>query len=173
MKNVIGTTSLIAIILFISSVSLSAQSTKKGKYKVWVTKLDTTKTSKGYIHLVNDSSLTVLKSLGDEPHVIHVNVIDEVKLRQKGSVGKGLLQGALIGFAVGAIIGYGSGDDTSGFLRFSAESKALMIGTTFAIPSAIIGAFVGTRMNVKIPIDGDQRSYNIQKEKLKKYEVIF
>ena len=41
------------------------------------------------------------------------------------------------------------------------------------VPGAILGGITGAGMNVKIPINGSQITYDQQKEKLKKYELKF
>jgi len=51
--------------------------------------------------------------------------------------------GALIGAAVGAVGGFASGDDESGFFRFTAEDKALGLSCCFSTIGAIIGGIVG------------------------------
>ena len=51
--------------------------------------------------------------------------------------------GALAGIAIGGILGFASGDDESGFVRFQAEEKALGLGLTFGLIGGIIGLISG------------------------------
>ena len=51
--------------------------------------------------------------------------------------------GALIGAGLGAIIGFASGDDTEGWLRFSAGEKALGAGIALGLLGVVTGLIVG------------------------------
>jgi hypothetical protein len=51
--------------------------------------------------------------------------------------------GALLGGVIGAIIGFISGDDESGFLQFTAGEKAIGFGLIFGIVGGIIGLSSG------------------------------
>ena len=62
-------------------------------------------------------------------------------------------------------MGLASGDDDKGFIRFSAEAKAIGAGTFFSIPGALIGGIIGSA-KVKIPINGNHRTMKNQKGKL-------
>ena len=79
-------------------------------------------------------------------------------------------QGPLAGFATGALAGLASGDDSGGFISFTAEQKALGFGILFAIPGGIIGAIVGGK-KTSIPIYGKKDAYARQKEELRKFQL--
>ncbi|NIV71632.1 hypothetical protein GWN26_03520 [Candidatus Saccharibacteria bacterium] len=55
--------------------------------------------------------------------------------------------GFLAGFSTGAIVGFASGDDESGWVRFTAAGKALIggiaLGTVGGITGLVIGAATG------------------------------
>ena len=161
----------------LSFLSLHSQTPTKGQrgsYKVWVTKMDKSSKAKGYITQIGDSSMIVTNLFTSDSKIINVNVMDEIKFKRKGSFGRGILYGALAGLTTGAIIGFASGDDSNCFLLcFSAEAKALFLGSALALPGAVIDGIIGHNMRIKIPIKGSQKAYDRQKEKLKKYKLSF
>jgi len=73
--------------------------------------------------------------------------ITEIKVRKRGSAGgsllKGMGYGVLIGGGIGALGGLAGGDDQSGFIRFSAEAKALFGFVVCGASGALIGGIVG------------------------------
>ncbi len=76
--------------------------------------------------------------------------------------------GALIGAGSGLLIGFISGDDTSGWIRFSAEQKALMLGTSSGIIGGLIGLITGL-----ISTTSDEVIYLRSKEDLRKLKRKF
>ena len=176
MNKVIQITIITFSFLCFSFLSLSSQTTKKVKkenYKVTVTKMDRSSKAKGYLTEIADSAVIVTNLITSDSHIINVNVMDEIKFKRKGGLGRGILYGALVGMATGALLGFASGDDPSGFISFSAEAKALGAGLALSIPGAIIGGIIGYNAKIKIPIKGSQQAYDRQKEKLKKYQLSF
>ena len=76
--------------------------------------------------------------------------------------------GALTGFVVGALIGSASGDDSSASLySLTAQEKIWYRGIALTVLSALIGGIVGA-VKVKIPINGSQKYYKHQRDKLQK-----
>jgi hypothetical protein len=158
---------------FISLYSQTTKKEKKGNYKVTVTTMDKSSKAKGYITEVADSSVIVTDLSTTDSKIINVNVMDEIKFKRKGGLGRGILYGALVGMTTGALLGFASGDDRSGFISFNAEFKALMGGLAMTIPGAIIGGIIGHNSKITIPIKGSQNAYDRQKEKLRKYKLSF
>jgi hypothetical protein len=157
------------------SLSLSAQKPfKKDIYKARVLESRTKLISTGYLYQLQDSSILIshseFKPIIVKMDLIEIQKIDCIRVRKKGKIGKGILYGGLAGFAIGAITGFASGDDPSGFLSFTAEQKGVMLGTFFMIPGAIIGGIIGAQ-TIKIPINKNQKIYAKQKKELKKYLV--
>ena len=103
---------------------------------------------------------------------INYNRIDIVKTRVKNSVGRGILIGAVTGFAIGGLIGILSGDDNPDEIYFAstAEEKAKEDAIILAIFGGSIGAVVGN-VKVKIPIKGNMENFNRHKNKLKKFTI--
>ena len=67
---------------------------------------------------------------------------------------------ALIGLVVGGLIGILGGDDEEGFIRFTAEEKALGTGAILGIVGAVIGLIAGlssteSDQEIQIEMDSD------------------
>jgi hypothetical protein len=193
------TLSFIIILLINLSICLNAQDTiRKVKiYRTWVSKMDKTTKTKGVLYEVKDSSILVSGSLIPEDYLtdffetinfhiidaieLHIDNIETIKVRNKNSVGKGILFGLFSGFAAGALIGIIDGDDpysrsSSGgsmgdyMFQFTAEQKIILLGTPFAIIGAGIGAWIGST-KIIIPISGNTKNFKRNRNKLKKYSV--
>jgi len=163
---------LILLLLIVSSEATFSQvvNTQNDiKYKAWFESMDGSLKQKGFLVELKDSSIVfgTQQNLED----IAVSNLQLLKFRKKNAIGKSLGYGALIGFGIGGLIGLASGDDKSGFIRFTAEAKALGLGIIMSIPGAIVGATMGAP-KVSIPIQGDLDTYNRQKEKLRKYSLM-
>lgn len=100
-----------------------------------------------------------------------VSSIDQIKLRRKGSVGKGMLIGAGAGFFLGGILGYEGIPDYGIFESLPPEQNALTGGILFSIPGTIIGGIVGS-FRIKIPIDKNQFQYEKHKKVIASYSNI-
>ena len=177
---------VIALIVLCCINSLNAQDTiQKNKiYRTWVSLNSEPFKIKGVLYEIKDSSILVSNSVlikdysTDRFRVanLYINEIETIKIRRNNNIGKGVLIGAITGFAVGGLIGLMSGDDPpcpsgSWFcFRFSAEEKALMAGVPLAVSGAGIGALFGS-IKVKIPINGSINSYNRNKNKLREYSI--
>ncbi|MEJ6614823.1 MAG: hypothetical protein QNK64_11065 [Saprospiraceae bacterium] len=76
--------------------------------------------------------------------------------------------GAMTGFVVGALIGSPSGDDSSASLySLTAQEKIWYRGIALTVLNALIGGIVSAA-KVKIPINGNQKNYKHQRDKLQK-----
>ena len=136
---------------------------------VWVTPIDSSSIIKGYLSEVEDSLIVISNFYNYKKQRIYNYDIKEIKFRNKGNIGKGFAIGALSGFAVGAIAGLAAGDDSEGWIRFTAGQKALVSGVALALPGALIGGMIGAA-KIKIPINGNKMT---QKQKLLKYKRPF
>ncbi len=164
MKTKLAT--LVSIFLLFS-IGLYAQKSKSQNkvYKVWVSKVDNSKMSKGILYEVNDESLTIIDRNSIEISVDASN-IGLIKIRKKGKIGNGVLIGALTGFATGGIIGLVSGDEPDktvdgGWLFGTytvkgeqASDKALLYGVSLAFVGGGAGAILASKKNI-ISINGD------------------
>lgn len=69
--------------------------------------------------------------------------LSTVLIEGKSKIGSGILTGALGGLVIGAIIGLASGDDTQGWIRFSAGQKAVMAGAALGVSGTVVGLILG------------------------------
>lgn len=145
----------------------------------------------GYLQAVTDSiiSLSDKKSLlrfymADEHAASNFNVtsLDQVQLQRKGSVGRGIWGGALIGFATGFIAGLVQGDDANrtveipnifggGYTTYvikgtTASQKGMMLGTAGILGGTIIGAIIGAVSHNKFIIHGKKENYDKMRNKM-------
>ena len=147
-------------ILLVFSVSLNAQN-KKGKIKVhraWVKLMDGTEV-KGVLYAADSSGVKISSDIStNNINTISVNKIQEIRIRKKGKVGKGVL----IGATLGAIIGLASGDD-----RYSKADGAIVWG----VIGAGVGALAGTSKK-KIVVNGNAATYNNYLSLIQSYALI-
>lgn len=171
---------LIAIIVLCFLYSLNAQDSIQPKkiYNTWISLNSAPFNIKAVLYETKDSSISVSSSVVKQDYStgnfeisnLHINEIETIKIRRKGSVGRGVWIGALAGCALGGIIGLASGDDPPGIMSFSAEDKAILGGFTGTFFGGGIGAIMGI-IKVEIPINGSISNYNNQKNKLRKYSI--
>ena len=141
-------------------LTLTTVHPQKGKtYKAWATLMNDTKV-KGILYSANEEGILLMDyTLVDTVAYLDHAKIDVLKLRKKGNVGKGAWIGAISGAAIGAIIGFSSGDDPEGaILGATAEQKALGIGLGLAVPGTGIGALIGSGKK-KYVLNGDSNKY--------------
>lgn len=101
-------------------------------------------------------------------NVQNVVNIDQLKIRRKGSVGKGMLMGAGIGFFVGGLLGLAHIPDYGILDTLSPEENAAAGGVFFSIPGLVIGGLIGS-FRVKIPIHKNQQQYERYKKLIEGY----
>ena len=167
-----------------------ADSQKMGKtngrtnYNAWITLIENSSNLYGYLREVKDSAIVFSNHLSKlepiyETQNLDVKNIETLKFRKKGSVGMAMVIGALTGLGIGALLGYAGGDDkksSSSGLDFnfnftsSAEAKAVVGGVAGSFFGALIGLAVGSA-KIKVPINGNQKSFTRQKENLKKFKT--
>lgn len=124
---------------------------------------------KGDLMRLNAESIAI-KTTDNQQIELDILAIKQLKFRRKGSIGKGLLIGAISGMGVGAAIGFLSGDDPEGtWIRFTAADKAVAFGGFMAIPGMIAGGIIGSKC-IKIPIENKQSLDNKQMQYLKRFE---
>jgi hypothetical protein len=167
----------VLILLFIAPGLYCQNKTGKKKvYKVWVTKMDGSKIY-GFLFAANEQgiSITETKSLeGLNSILVEVENIREIRVRRKGSVGRGAGWGAVSGAALGAIIGLASGDDPENQFLYSAsaEEKAGVSAIVLGGIGGGFGAIIGTGKK-KILIDGNTKVYVSQLTTLKNYSLTY
>jgi len=111
----------------------------------------------GYISFINQDSLVLQLARNSYSNQIktHINDISEITLVKKSSLRKMLGISLMLG-GVGAMIGFGSGDDPPGWFSWSAGEKATLLGILLGGTPAIIGgtyhALKG--VDIEIPLNG-------------------
>jgi len=155
---------------------------KLKKIELYRTKVCTSICSKGILYQTLDSEISFLDnyrikdshlfdiknkvSNGDiQPIKIPVNSISKLVINP--STGKGAAIGAGIGLLTGIIAGIAVGDQ--GFV--SKYFFAGGFGAGLAVCGAIVGGIVGASIQIKIPINGDQKIYKEHRDMISKYSV--
>lgn len=89
-----------------------------------------------------------------------------IKARQKGSVGKGLMYGAVSGVIIGTLLGASWTDTDQGNVGYS-----ILIGIGFSImPTTLIGGALGS-INRKFHINQNYNTYQQLRPELEKYTI--
>lgn len=148
-------------------------------YQVWIKPLDNSATIKGVLYALNDSSIFISNSLLKKDYCsgnywakpILVKNVKTLKVRRKGSVGKGALTGILSGAITGIIVGFAAGDDPPGLFSYDASQKATWAGIGFAIIGVSVGAGIGSSSK-NFQIEGRIENYSDIKDRLSKYTII-
>lgn len=160
--KVIATAILFA---FMGIPTVQSQDGKVKVHRAWIQKMDDSRV-KGYLARLDSTEVVLfvgpLKKSVDTLRV-RSSEIKTLKIRRKGSVLKGAAIGALTGALLGTGIGFFDGDDTCRrgewcLFTFTAEEKAVALGTFLGVTGGIVGALTGTRRE-KYTIDGDLNKY--------------
>lgn len=69
--------------------------------------------------------------------------IERIIISRKGHFWSGAGTGFLIGLGTGIVVGLASGNDQSGFIKFSAGEKAFVLGSMLGLSGALVGGVVG------------------------------
>lgn len=171
-----GKIKIMLLLLFLGVTDIVApqsSSKKSNVYRAWISVLGSTDQLQGYLYNADSSVVTLtMKNSFDLDHLqtIESNRIDQIRLRKKGIIGRGVWIGALVGFGVGATVGLVGGDDPEGFISFTKEENAVI----YAVPSSILGCGFGALVSSKrtnVKIGGDQQMYFLQLDKLKGYSL--
>jgi opacity protein-like surface antigen len=92
---------------------------------------------------VKGSSLVLMDNGSLSGITVDIKKLKSIRIVKKSKLLQGLGSGLLIGGASGALLGFLSGDDSSGWFRMTAEQKALAGGVGLAILGAPIGGIWG------------------------------
>ena len=95
--------------------------------------------------------------------------MDEIAVPREGHFLSGATTGFLTGAGAGVLIGLLSGNDNSGFLRFTAGEKAAVLGLSLGIIGTVAGGLVGVSqgMDEDIILNGSRERYLRALPKLK------
>lgn len=130
----------------------------------------------GYLYKLTDTSIAYTdQALYFNPHATFYNNattlnyqdIEVIKIRRKGSTGRGMLTGALIGLGTGAALGFISGDDkgvndpaTLCIFCMTAEEKALAGGIAGTVLGGVIGGIFGALAHQRFTIGGNKKHFD-------------
>jgi len=140
----------------------------KRTYRVWIKRIGQP-TVPGFLCgtsissiLVQDYHKPILKS--GEPNIVEVDIqtINNINLRKKGNLLKGVLLGSLSGLTIGIA--------TSCILSNTTHNK-LFAAMTW-VPLTGIGLGIGLAIGgikISIPIDGEKSKFDARKDELEKY----
>jgi len=147
----------------------------KERYRTWVHPNTDSPTTIRFLYQLKDSSIVLSSSPNQSSFAetfkeINIQDIQTVELRKKDRVGKGVLAGALAGFVTGGLLTLGIVGDCDD-CRFSTGGTAFLGGLVFAIPGGLIGGALGSA-KIKIPINGNKKTYEKRKRELEKYLII-
>ncbi|MFZ9004221.1 MAG: hypothetical protein ACO20F_10135 [Robiginitalea sp.] len=167
------TTFRILLLLLLSLIPYSVNAQKIKAYKARVTLIDESKV-KGVLYTANEEGLVIMDvNLVDSVSFLDSRNIKILKVRKKGSIGRGAWIGALSGAALGAIIGFADGNDPPDciILCATAEEKALIGAVTLAVPGTGVGALIGSASK-KFYVHGEKGTYLSVLPEIKKYAFI-
>lgn len=156
----------VILLVFLGIPTVQSQNVKVKVHRAWIQKMDESRV-KGYLVRLDSSEVVLLvgpfKKSMDTTRV-RSSEIKSIKIRRKGSVLKGAAIGALTGALLGTGIGFFDGDDTCRrgewcLFTFTAEEKAMALGTFLGITGGIVGALTGTRREI-FAIEGELNKYH-------------
>lgn len=188
---------LLYIQLLLVSHFVSAQDSALLKHRIYKTTVTTgvnNNITRGYLAALSDSSIylspTQTKFSAYNTGQVSYSKFDvsnlgEMKLRRKGTTGRSLLTGAVIGSVIGVAAGFISGDDPPckqtepdffgiGYglyilceaSRLSASEKALAGGIGGAVSGGLVGAIIGAVLHKTFIIGGNKERFAAMKTRL-------
>jgi len=168
-------TILVFFLILLSSLGiLNSQNTedKVKIHKVWVKLMDGSN-HKGFLYSADDEGIVISYNVSDTTSIrkFKANSIEIIKIRRKGSTGRGALYLGGTGALVGGGLGFASGDDPENqWFRADAEEKA---GAGFVVGGVLgagFGALFGS-IKQKMIINGNYVNYMRDLTKLKSAQI--
>jgi len=152
---------------------------KKTKiFKATIATNSTGQNETGYLYSITDSTINLADVPLSKNPVASGNPvlrsynyanINYIRLKPKGSAGRGALYGALVGAVTGIISGVASGDDDpTMWFAMTAGEKAFAAGTFLALVGGLIGLVTGSFSHKKFRIDGNRQKFQKMKTTLLK-----
>ena len=190
------TTIAIAILSLgiIQTVQAQTDSPDKGKnYQAWISTYEASRAITGGLYEIRDSSIMLSNrnfSRNGSPGKVDmtkldVRSIDVIKVRKNGSIGKGVLYGAISGLVAGGALGIlyaasvkksdaGANDLEKSFN--SAASSMAIAGTSILIGIGCIGTGIGVgaligSAKITIPINGSRKQFDQNRSILDGYSA--
>jgi hypothetical protein len=190
------TSIVIAVYCLCIIQTLQAQTGSPDKRKggqTWISTYETEQLISGVLYEIQDSSVTVSTRSISRPGLpgkvnmtkLDIRSIDVIKLRKNGSVGQGILYGAISGLVVGGALGilYASSvkksdagaNDLEKSFNSTASSLAIA-GTSILIGIGCIGTGIGIgaligSAKITIPINGSRKQFDQNRSLLEGYST--
>lgn len=138
-------------------------------------------TASGLLFHVSDSSLTVIPDIDYfvftmnrpfEKIMVPFYKIEKIKIWRQNKFWRSAGIGVACGAGLGALLGFGSGDDTgnNGFVVFTAGQKAVMVGILGSLGGLVIGSIIGCTRRI-IFIHRNLVAFSKNKQELKKKSI--
>ena len=172
--------SFIAAVLVVCSAAAFGQPKKNPKKtKVYNALVHvTTQKSKvvGILNEVSDSAIYLLVEDGKARINVRINarIIKQIVIKRKGSVGRSILSGALIGMATGVFAGLAMGDsecDPNEPYCSTAELKSVQGAVLMCGVGVLVGWIVGSIPKKNIIIGESQSTFEKNVQLLSKYSL--
>ena len=195
----------LCILAMAMHISLKAQeisddtiSLKKRIYKISIITSESEKVN-GYLANLSDSGLHVsdtpirisLDNLNNYQSSYSYYHLEKIEIKRKAAAGRGAWQGALIGLAAGAIVGFASGDDpvaptynnpndplgsaignvfssVYNSVRMTAGEKAVLGGFVGAVTATLTGALIATLVKKNFIIGRNKEKFQAMKQNILK-----
>jgi len=141
----------------------------KKNYRSWINLNSKSAIIEGVLQHINDSSIQILRidhfplhNTKDKHTTISTRSIESIKVRRKGSIGKGMLIGGLAGSIIGTLVSISvanQNDKSPGIYVYPILITGCGVG---------LGAMFGS-IKIKFTINGNQDNFNYYKQELTKY----
>lgn len=162
---------LVIITIFLNLPGLAIAKEKKAGNNLIIT-MDNNQIFEGELLAVHDTVLIILNRSVQNTSHIQIREVEHIHIEKKNKFLKSAGEGFLVGGMIGAILGFASGNDTDGFIRFTAAQNALIFGTSLGTIGAAIGGIggviAGIDQSVSIESTSPDKLYLVC-NKLKKY----
>ena len=174
------------ILFFIISIAISSTSFGQGEPTLYPSRFKATTPTgslSGYFHHLDSSGLYYAETkmdLRQASSIQHIPLdqVQDVGLRKKGSAGKGIGIGLLVGIGTsiiaGQLFGSPSSECSPSFIRITPCSRGEMT-SAFMVPSTLLGALIGGiagGSEKKFVLGGSKKSLRSQEAKIQKFSYL-
>jgi hypothetical protein len=164
-KQTVGFLVFILAITILPGTSFAED--KKHGSEVIVKKKDGA-TIKAELLTVKNNEIILMDSFDMTGITLRADEIQKITITKKSSVFKGIGLGLVIGGGSGALLGFASGDDDSGWFRWSAGEKAAMAGLGLGAIGLLTGGILGAIKGIDESVELEGRTPEEMKLIMKK-----
>ncbi len=183
---------LVFALIFFSNITLTASDSLPMKKLYYKTELRDTLGNYKYGYLTtltdddvyySDEKMRFGSPVNAANRKNNYTVINQIKIKRKGSAVRGAVAGAIIGTGIGVIAGFIEGDDKyiyidpaqdflgiasilANVFTLSAEEKATIYGLSLGSGGAIVGALIGAVAHKKFIIGGNRDRHLAMKQNI-------